>query len=65
MFGGQNFSDFARSQGGGVDLDEILRQMFGGGAAGFGGGFGRGGFSGGFGFDAPDLEHKCSSYYSF
>src|SRR5574344_442894 len=56
MFGGQNFSDFARSQGGGVDLDEILRQMFGGGAAGFGGGFGRGGFSGGFGFDAPDLD---------
>ena len=36
MFGGQNFSDFARNQGGGVDLDEILRQMFGGGAAGFG-----------------------------
>ena len=56
MFGGQNFSDFARNQGGGVDLDEILRQMFGGGAAGFGGGFGRGGFSGGFGFDAPDLD---------
>ncbi len=56
MFGGQNFSDFARSQGGGVDLDEILRQMFGGGAAGFGGGFGRGGFSGGFGFDTPDLD---------
>ncbi|GAB1466721.1 hypothetical protein MASR2M54_22210 [Aliarcobacter cryaerophilus] len=27
MFGGQNFSDFARNQGGGVDLDEILRQM--------------------------------------
>lgn len=56
MFGGQNFSDFARNQGGGVDLDEILRQMFGGGAAGFGGDFGRGGFSGGFGFDAPDLD---------
>ena len=56
MFGGQNFSDFARSQGSGVDLDEILRQMFGGGAAGFGGGFGRGGFSGGFGFDTPDLD---------
>lgn len=56
MFGGQNFSDFARNQGGGVDLDEILRQMFGGGAAGFGGGFSRGGFGGGFGFDAPDLD---------
>ena len=50
MFGGQNFHDFARGQGGGVDLDEILRQMFGG-----GGGFGssRGGFGG---FGAPDLD---------
>jgi len=54
MFGGQNFSDFARSQGRGVDLDEILRQMFGG-AGGFGGGFAKGGF-GGFGFDEPDLD---------
>ena len=44
MFGGQNFQDFARSQGGNVDLDEILRQMFGGGG-GFGG-FGGGGFGG-------------------
>jgi curved DNA-binding protein len=52
MFGGQNFSDFARNQGGGVDLDEILRQMFGGGAAGFG----RSNFGSGFGFDAPDLD---------
>ena len=42
MFGGQNFHDFSRSQGGNVDLDEILRQMFSGGG---GGGFG--GFSGG------------------
>ncbi|MHC3995276.1 DnaJ C-terminal domain-containing protein [Thiomicrolovo sp. ZZH C-3] len=49
MFGGQNFQDFARSQGGNVDLDEILRQMFGGGG-GFGGfGGGSGGFSGGAG----------------
>jgi len=52
MFGGQNFHDFSRSQGGNVDLDEILRSMFGGGAAGgFGGGgfggFGGGGFGGG------------------
>ena len=56
MFGGQNFSDFARSQGKGVDLDEILRQMFGG--AGFGGGFAKGGFGGfgGFGFDEVDLD---------
>jgi curved DNA-binding protein len=51
MFGGQNFHDFASSRGGNVDLDEILRNMFGGGG-GFGGfgGFGgssRGGFGGG------------------
>lgn len=60
MFGGQNFHDFARGQGSGVDLDEILRQMFGGG--GFGSsGFSQGGFSGfgGFGnqgFAEPDLD---------
>jgi len=51
MFGGQNFHDFAQGQGQGVDLDEILRQMFGQGGGGFGGqagGFGGGGF-GGFG----------------
>ena len=55
MFGGQNFHDFARGQGGGVDLDEILRQMFGGGGGGFSGGFG--GSGGGFGgFGAPDLD---------
>jgi curved DNA-binding protein len=55
MFGGQNFHDFARGQGGGVDLDEILRQMFGGGGGGFSGGFG--GAGGGFGgFGGPDLD---------
>jgi len=52
MFGGQNFHDFAQGQGGGADLDEILRQMFGqgggGGFGGHGGSFGGGGF-GGFG----------------
>ncbi len=50
MFGGQNFHDFSRSQGGNVDLDEILRQMFsgggGGGFSGFSGG-GRQSYSGG------------------
>jgi len=57
MFGGQNFHDFARGQGQGVDLDEILRQMFGGGG-GFGGaGGGFGGAQGGFGgFGGPDLD---------
>ncbi|UPT76798.1 DnaJ domain-containing protein [Sulfurovum sp. XGS-02] len=55
MFGGQNFHDFAQRQGGGVDLDEILRQMFGGGGGGFSGGFG--GAQGGFGgFGMPDLD---------
>ncbi|HFU77104.1 MAG TPA: J domain-containing protein [Epsilonproteobacteria bacterium] len=59
MFGGQNFHDFASSQGGGVDLDEILRQMFGGGGGGFSGGFGgaqQGGFGGFGGFGGPDLD---------
>ncbi len=50
MFGGQNFHDFAQGQGGGADLDEILRQMFGqGGGGGFGGFGGQGGGFGGFG----------------
>ena len=49
MFGGQNFHDFARGQGSNVDLDEILRQMFGG-SGGFGGSTGGfGGFGGGAG----------------
>ncbi|RRS31420.1 MAG: cobalamin ABC transporter permease [Epsilonproteobacteria bacterium (ex Lamellibrachia satsuma)] len=61
MFGGQNFQDFARGQGAGVDLDEILRQMFGGGggAGGFSGSFGgaQGGFSGFGGFGGgPNLD---------
>jgi curved DNA-binding protein len=62
MFGGQNFQDFARGQGADVDLEEILRQMFGGGG-GFAGGFSGGGFggarsSGGFGGyqRMPDLD---------
>jgi curved DNA-binding protein len=54
MFGGQNFHDFARGQGQGVDLDEILRQMFGGGGGGFGG---AGGGFGGFG--GPDLDMQA------
>lgn len=53
MFGGQNFSDFARSNQN-IDLDDILSQIFGGGfQSGFGGGRGFGdafgGFGGGFG----------------
>lgn len=59
MFGGQNFHDFAQGQGGGVDLDEILRQMFGGGGGGgFSGGFG--GSGGGFGgFSGPNLDMQA------
>ncbi len=54
MFGGQNFQDFARGQGSNVDLDEILRQMFGG-----GGGF-SGGQQGGFGgFGGIDLDMQA------
>ncbi len=61
MFGGQNFHDFARGQGQGVDLDEILRQMFGGGAgAGFGSsGFGNQGFGSFGGFGEPDLDTQA------
>ncbi len=60
MFGGQNFSDFARSQGADIDLEEILRNIFGGGfgrASGgfdFGGGFGSSGFSSRY--QKPDLD---------
>lgn len=54
MFGGQNFHDFSRAQGGNVDLDEILRSMFGG-----GGGFGGGGF-GGFGGGAINLDTEAN-----
>jgi curved DNA-binding protein len=47
MFGGQNFHDFAHGQGANVDLDDILRNIFGGGGArgGFGGSSGFGGFN--------------------
>jgi len=66
MFGGQNFHDFASGQGAGVDLDEILRQMFGGGGGGFSGGFsgaqqgGFGGFGGGFGGPNLDLQARIT-----
>ncbi len=59
MFGGQNFSDFARGQGTDVDLEEILRSMFGG-----GGGFGGfGGFSsGGGGFNSHQSSRGFGGY---
>lgn len=65
MFGGQNFHDFARGQGQNVDLDEILRQMFGG-TGGFGrSGFSQGGFSGFGGFSEPDLDTNAQLNVAF
>ena len=61
MFGGQNFHDFARGQGQNVDLDDILRQMFGGGG---GAGFGSSGFSQG-GFAEPDLDTQAQITIAF
>ena len=61
MFGGQNFQDFARSQGANVDLDEILRQMFGGGGfGGFGGSAGGFGGFGGFGGGAGGFQQQVN-----
>jgi len=67
MFGGQNFHDFAQGQGGGVDLDEVLRNMFGGSGGFGGGGFGQGGFGqGGFGgYEQPDLDVQAQITISF
>ncbi len=67
MFGGQNFHDFAQGQGAGVDINDILNQMFGGGgsfqggfggAQGFGGGspFGNQGFGG---YQEPNLDMQA------
>lgn len=66
MFGGNNFHDFASQQGGGADLDEILRSMFSGGG-GFGGGFGgAGGFGGGgFGQQAMNLDIESNVTIAF
>jgi curved DNA-binding protein len=67
MFGGQSFHDFAGGHQGSGDLDEILRNMFGGG----GGGFGFGGASGGFGnsgfgsFSEPDLDAETKIAIAF
>jgi len=77
MFGGQNFHDFARGQGAGVDINDILRQMFGEGggfsSSGFrgsstGGSFRSSGFSGspfGSGFSEPDLDISANLTIDF
>lgn len=64
MFGGQNFSDFARSQeSGGINLDDILSQIFGN-SGGFGAGANSFGFGGGFGFEA-DLDIQANLTIGF
>jgi len=71
MFGGQNFHDFAQGQGSGADINDILNQMFGGGAGrssgGFGGSpFGGGGFGGSsFGGGQPDLDIEANLTIGF
>ena len=65
MFGGQNFHDFAQGQGGGVDINDILNQMFGGGA-GASGFSGHGGFGGGQRRQqAPDLDINATLTIDF
>lgn len=61
MFGGQNFHDFARGQGANIDIEELLRSMFGGGrSAGFGGFGGFGGFD-----NQVDLDLQTKITISF
>jgi curved DNA-binding protein len=72
MFGGQSFHDFAGSHQGMGDLDEILRNIFGGGGFGssFGGGSSQGGFDfgggsfGGFG-GTPNLDVEAKITIAF
>ncbi|MEA3316322.1 MAG: J domain-containing protein [Campylobacterota bacterium] len=71
MFGGQDFHDFSRGQGAGVDINDILRQMFGQGSGGRNAGFGgQSGFGGqaGFGgspFGEPDLDMSANLSIDF
>jgi curved DNA-binding protein len=61
IFGGQNFHDFAQNQGSNVDLDDLLKSIFGGGG---GAGFGGGGFGGG-GSSSSDLDQRINITISF
>lgn len=71
LFGGQSFHDFSNAQSGSnVDLDEILKNIFGGGFSnrgGFSGGFSNSGFGGsGFGgFEQPDLDINARVHIPF
>ncbi len=59
IFGGQNFHDYAQNQGSNVDLDELLKNIFGGGS-----GFGGGGF-GGRNSSSSDLDQRINITISF
>ncbi len=63
MFGGQNFHDFAQQNfQGGMDLDEILRSIFGGGFGSFKSSYSSSGGFGGFSFEdftQPNLDLKA------
>lgn len=76
MFGGQSFSDFTRSAGSSDDLNDILRNIFGGGGFGgsrfggfssFGGDFSSAGFSsfGSDSFSNADLDTRAKIVIPF
>ena len=74
MFGGQSFSDFAHSQGAGVDLNDILNEIFRNFGGFGGGGFRSSGFEsngfggarfGGFGGFEPDLDIEANITIDF
>lgn len=60
MFGGQNFHDFARGQGANIDIEELLRAMFGGGMGSSRGSFGSFGGFGGFGSSGINLDVEAT-----
>ena len=66
LFGGQSFHDFSNAQSGSnVDLDEMLRNIFGGGFSNRGG-FSNSSFGGsGFGFEQPDLDINAKVHIPF
>ncbi|SFV70551.1 DnaJ-class molecular chaperone CbpA [hydrothermal vent metagenome] len=55
IFGGQNFHDFAQNQGSQVDLDDLLKSIFGGGS----------GFGGGSSSSSVDLDQRINIAISF
>ncbi|RUM69255.1 MAG: J domain-containing protein [Sulfurovum sp.] len=59
IFGGQNFHDFAQNQGSSVDLDDLLKSIFGGGS-----GFGGGGFGGG-NASSDELDQRINITIAF